>query len=52
MDIGTYDGLVTGYVSVTCVFAVLTASIAKYNIEKTKGWATAATLMIYLYVVW
>ena len=43
---------VTGYVLVTVVFAILTGMIAKYNITKTKGWAAAATTMIYLFVTW
>jgi hypothetical protein len=43
---------VYGYVSVTCVFATLTGMIAKYNNTPAKGWAAAATTMVFLFVVW
>ncbi|GAB7352394.1 hypothetical protein MBLNU459_g2825t2 [Dothideomycetes sp. NU459] len=50
--LGRRKALITGYVLVTCVFAVLTGMIAKYNTTPTKNWAAAATTMIYVFVVW
>ncbi|TVY89023.1 High-affinity glucose transporter [Lachnellula willkommii] len=49
--LGRRKAMLTGYVLVTCVFAILTGMIAKYNLTPSKSWATAATVMIYLYVV-
>ncbi|KAH8887958.1 general substrate transporter [Thozetella sp. PMI_491] len=49
--LGRRKALIAGYVSITCVFAILTGMIAKYNTTPTKSWATAATTMIYIYVV-
>ncbi|TVY36539.1 High-affinity glucose transporter [Lachnellula subtilissima] len=48
--LGRRKAMVTGYMLVTCVFATLTGMIAKYNISPSKGWAAAATTMIYVYV--
>ncbi|EFX06288.1 major facilitator superfamily transporter sugar [Grosmannia clavigera kw1407] len=48
--LGRRKALVTGYLLVTCAFAVLTGMIGKYNTTPTKGWAAAATTMVYIYV--
>ncbi|EXJ84877.1 hypothetical protein A1O3_05552 [Capronia epimyces CBS 606.96] len=48
--LGRRRALLSGYVSVTCVFAVLTGMIAKYNTTPTKGWAATATTFIYIFV--
>ncbi|OQU97186.1 hypothetical protein CLAIMM_03160 [Cladophialophora immunda] len=49
--LGRRRALLTGYILITCVFAVLTGMIGKYNVSPSKGWAAAATTMIYVYVV-
>ncbi|KAH6871232.1 major facilitator superfamily transporter sugar, partial [Thelonectria olida] len=49
--LGRRRAMITGYVSVTCAFAILTGLIAKYNNTPTRGWAAGATTMVYLYVV-
>ncbi|KAK5453301.1 hypothetical protein LTS15_006486 [Exophiala xenobiotica] len=49
--LGRRKCMITGYVLVTCAFATLTGMIAQYNNTPTKGWAAAATTMVYIYVV-
>ncbi|CAK7234719.1 hypothetical protein SBRCBS47491_009044 [Sporothrix bragantina] len=48
---GRRKALVTGYFAVTVAFVLLTGFIGKYNTTPTKGWAAAATTMVYVYVV-
>ncbi|CAK7205379.1 hypothetical protein SEUCBS139899_008149 [Sporothrix eucalyptigena] len=49
--LGRRRALVMGYIAVTCAFTILTGFIGKYNTTPTKGWAAAATTMVYVYVV-
>jgi len=48
--LGRRKALLTGYALIVCVFATLTGMIAKYNVSPSRGWAAAATTMIYVYV--
>ena len=40
-----------GYVAVTAMFSTLTGLMAKFNETKSRGWASAATTFVYLYVL-